>query len=432
MRLEGLHEKKSRFREIAHIQSFFMLMVNKLTEFRAYLPEAILGNSCEAIGYENSQELETSPRTDAKQLNSGRQRSAYAGTTSEAESSDGAESVGVGSAHSHSSRKKDGGSSASDPKTSLQIPSSRYRNHFSATKQVGSLARRVTSVLQVDISAFHTLFDHEMTLVAVHSEIMHSVSQVVQTTFGMCNPITGDKIMAFWNVRVIKSDHPTLCVSAALQIQELINQVQIKWADVSVVRVRMACTTGPACFGTMGTVKARAFTVIAASISRGFLFQKLAKVLPIGVVCDSAIYEHARFHFHFRLMALLPCPNIAAATHERIYEAVMPHAKEKADEWMYELQAQESEQAKDADFVLGVRALFGTSSNESSARQYFNTHLQKHPNDTSAKWYSDHLSDISHLMHERWGFMMPISMLYGSVNTTAPSSAVMSSSAKSG
>jgi hypothetical protein len=116
-------------------------------------------------------------------------------------------------------------------------------------------------------------------------------------------------------------------------------------------------------------------------------------------------------------MALIP---FSDGVTERVYEAVMVHTKDKADEWMYELKAQESEQAKDADFVLGVRALFG-GGNPSSARQYFNSHLQIHPNDAASKWYVDHILDITHSMHENWGFMVPVNILCTATTKKKPS-----------
>eukprot|EP00906_Rhabdomonas_costata_P024690 RCo035455 len=42
MNLDVIKQKCSRFKEIADIQAFFGTMVNKLMEFRAYLPEAVL------------------------------------------------------------------------------------------------------------------------------------------------------------------------------------------------------------------------------------------------------------------------------------------------------------------------------------------------------------------------------------------------------
>jgi class 3 adenylate cyclase len=267
--------------------------------------------------------------------------------------------------------------------------------------------------MQLDINSFHSLLDNESMLIAVHSDVVETVTQVVQETRGMCNPVLGDKFVAFWNIRIPKSDHAVMCVTAALKVRKILGEHQEKWTtssqstnNTTAIGVRVACTTGSALFGPMGTKTVRAFTIMSPCISRGFVLQKLAKLIPFGVVCDSGLFEYVQFQFQTRLVAVFPLSeNIV----ERVYEVVDHSDKQKDDEWMYQLREKEAERgSKDIDFILGVRAAF--TGNETSARSYFSAHIQRNPTDQLAIWYNDHISDVITSTHNKWGYSIPLKL----------------------
>eukprot|EP00906_Rhabdomonas_costata_P021373 RCo031033 len=56
MNLTAIKQKRSWFKEISDIQAFFGTMVDKLTGFRAYLPEAILVRKTEGAEEEDAAE----------------------------------------------------------------------------------------------------------------------------------------------------------------------------------------------------------------------------------------------------------------------------------------------------------------------------------------------------------------------------------------
>eukprot|EP00906_Rhabdomonas_costata_P010547 RCo014811 len=74
-------------------------------------------------------------------------------------------------------------------------------------RQVGVLNHRVVSVLQMDMGGFHHLLDDETSLISIHSSVIQATSQAIQAHGGLSTPFAGDKVLAYWNVRNLRSDH---------------------------------------------------------------------------------------------------------------------------------------------------------------------------------------------------------------------------------
>jgi HAMP domain-containing protein len=316
MDLEELDVKPSRFHELSVMQGFFLDMVQKLKEFRAFLPEAILlqRNETDEIPDESPSHLHCKSSASAPNL--------IADDSSEAEMS--VTSAATGSRHASSSHRESSvsRSGASTHKRRVSI------------KEVGVLTKRQISVLQVDIRNFHSHLESESVLVGMHSDVVEILTQAVQENHGMCNPMLGDKMVAVWNVKTTRADHAAYCASAALQIDSAIFQMKTAKSAYALEGVRQACTSGLAYFGPMGTKTSRTFTIVSACISKGFMFQKLSKFIPFKVICDQSIQERISYKFLTRVVAQLPMLMTKNETcNEKVFEICAENTT-VADEWM--------------------------------------------------------------------------------------------------
>ena len=66
----------------------------------------------------------------------------------------------------------------------------------------------------------------------------------MQSNHGLCSPMVGDKLVAFWNVKVSKSEHAVHCVHAAVQIQQGVAKLKQSHRAFPFRGVRTACTSG--------------------------------------------------------------------------------------------------------------------------------------------------------------------------------------------
>eukprot|EP00906_Rhabdomonas_costata_P029818 RCo042122 len=204
MNLDVITQKRSRFKEIADIQAFFGTMVSKLMEFRAYLPEAVLGSA------------DTEKFLPPEHFDGGgtpRNNRRVAPVPSAVHAS-GCSSDVLAGATRHSLSTVENANT--DGETRYAAP----RKASSVNRQVGFLTHRTVSALQMDISGFHNLVQDEATLISTHSAVIQATSQVVHSNGGLSTPFAGDKVLAFWNVRPARSDHAARCVRAAQELLE--------------------------------------------------------------------------------------------------------------------------------------------------------------------------------------------------------------------
>eukprot|EP00906_Rhabdomonas_costata_P002130 RCo003355 len=177
----------------------------------------------------------------------------------------------------------------------------------------------------MDIAGFHMLLQNESTLVSTHTAVIQATSQAIQAHGGLSTPFAGDKVLAFWNIRNLHSDHAARCVAAAQELQQATHKLGLV--------VRLACTGGPTTFGSMGTKTQRAFTVMGPCVPRGLVLQKLAKLIPFGILVDHAIYSQINISTQCRLALVLP---LGEGKVEQAYE-VIGGLQQADDEWMYQL-----------------------------------------------------------------------------------------------
>eukprot|EP00906_Rhabdomonas_costata_P002124 RCo003346 len=182
MNLEKVKQKHSVFKEISDIQAHFGTMVEKLMEYKAYLPVAILGSRTEGSEGERSCPIQA-PAVDSC-------GSGACGCRVNPTSGHSLADVVVPTGTPSSVGRSSVGGREVESVRGAVVPSAAL---------CSALGTRVVSVLQVDVGGFHSISAERVA--EVHSMVLHTASQVFQAHKGMPSPICGDKLLAFWNVR---------------------------------------------------------------------------------------------------------------------------------------------------------------------------------------------------------------------------------------
>lgn len=148
--------------------------------------------------------------------------------------------------------------------------------------------RREMSVLFSDIRDFTSLSEH---LTSQHlrqflNRYLTPVTKIIFQHNGTIDKYVGDMVMAFWGAPLRDKYHAQNAVLAALDIQQLIVELQNEFKDLnlSFLSAGIGIHTGEMNVGDMGSDYRRAYTVLGDAVNLGSRLESLTKYYGINTL----------------------------------------------------------------------------------------------------------------------------------------------------
>jgi len=134
----------------------------------------------------------------------------------------------------------------------------------------GGVMREV-SILFADIRGFTAFSERTPAeeIVLMLNDYFERVSEVIFEHEGTLDKYMGDAVMALWGAPLKGKDDPWLAVSAALQMQRVIRELNVARAEAGLwpLNVGIGVDTGVNVAGYVGATRALSYTVIGASVN---------------------------------------------------------------------------------------------------------------------------------------------------------------------
>ena len=297
------YEAKSvMVREMRDLMSGMYLTVNRLEEFRAFMPESILpGAHSDSDG------------SDGEPAVRGRMGSQVASMSMSMSMSKGRMSMSARSeATSHSSER-----SVVDRERGL----------------LGlHLVHKSVSLALVNIVGWNRTIgtSADATLLSAHSDLVTLILGTVANTSGAVDSFSGDRFLVGWNTVKARTDHIHRSASAAIALREILSEHTIS----------VAVTTGKAKVGNIGNKAVRRFTVISPIVPWLMDVEVFCKERRFTCCTDELFARRLASTFVWRFVDALHCPKRATTLTlcHLVRELVLNDG-----EWMYELEQAENE-----------------------------------------------------------------------------------------
>jgi adenylate cyclase len=168
--------------------------------------------------------------------------------------------------------------------------------------KLGGEIRDVT-VLFVDIQNFTPLGEKldPQELVRVVNGVLSACSSAILAQGGTIDKYIGDAVMAFWNAPLPQQDHQFHAASAALKIQQAIdnfNELEefkpvLKAAKVWPIAVRIGLASGPAVVGNMGSNDRYNYSVLGEAVNIAARAEASCKHVGHNIIIAGALEGRA-------------------------------------------------------------------------------------------------------------------------------------------
>eukprot|EP01063_Lacrimia_lanifica_P015723 TRINITY_DN2239_c0_g5_i1.p1 TRINITY_DN2239_c0_g5~~TRINITY_DN2239_c0_g5_i1.p1 ORF type:complete len:901 (+),score=309.09 TRINITY_DN2239_c0_g5_i1:77-2779(+) len=274
----------SRVEEVKGMQVSFKIMVEKLIEYREYLPQSVLLGADEDSEEEEKGEVGKSTKVSGASLSSMTSRRT----------------------HKTSTKAK------AQEKTAFAM----------------ELKTKTSSLLVCNAVNFHefcTSTKNKSEVIEQHALYVATVADAAKQYKGIVEGFSGDKVSIGFNTVANLSTHKVAALTAGLEI--------VNAAAALPFKVNMACSTGKVQLGNMGTTGLKKFNIIGAMASSVRHYERLGKAWGLGLVASSAILRDMEAHFEYRMLY----PTTSAGLNCAAFE-VLAACQVSDKEWMYQLE----------------------------------------------------------------------------------------------
>lgn len=160
------------------------------------------------------------------------------------------------------------------------------------------------SVFFLDIRGFttlsETLADRPQDLTKIINHILDHCTQIILKHGGTLDKYIGDAIMAFWNAPVAQADHALRAMSAAIEIQnsldDLNRALKIMMGDNWInqdISVGIGIATGPAVVGNFGSKQRLSYSVLGDTVNLAARLEPVVKQTGIPITVSNRTAEQA-------------------------------------------------------------------------------------------------------------------------------------------
>jgi adenylate cyclase len=111
------------------------------------------------------------------------------------------------------------------------------------------------------------------------NDVFSRLTQAIVERRGTIDKYMGDCVMAFWGAPVSMSNHAELAVQAALDIAQVIVQINAEYSAKGLPEVKLGIgiNTGMMCVGDMGSFMRRSYTVVGDAVNVASRIEGLTK-----------------------------------------------------------------------------------------------------------------------------------------------------------
>eukprot|EP01134_Creolimax_fragrantissima_P002146 CFRG2146T1 len=156
-----------------------------------------------------------------------------------------------------------------------------------AEAELGGVKRELT-IFFCDIVDFTSLTETiELDIiVALLSEYLQDMSQVIAETEGVVDKYIGDGIMALWNAPYTVIDHASKCCEAALLCKARLSTLKDDWEKRGYpkINIRIGIHTGSAIVGNFGSVDRLSYTALGDNVNLASRLEGLNKEYHTSII----------------------------------------------------------------------------------------------------------------------------------------------------
>ena len=155
--------------------------------------------------------------------------------------------------------------------------------------------RKELTVFFSDIEGFTTISQHlsPEELVTLLNEYLDVMSGIIFKNDGTVDKYEGDAVMAFWGAPLPQDDHALRACTAALQMQEALEDLNRSWSALNrpFLKVRIGINTGEMVVGNMGATGKFAYTVMGDSVNLASRLEGTNKEYRTRIMVSRRTYE---------------------------------------------------------------------------------------------------------------------------------------------
>eukprot|EP01012_Entosiphon_sulcatum_P046152 TRINITY_DN6188_c0_g1_i1.p1 TRINITY_DN6188_c0_g1~~TRINITY_DN6188_c0_g1_i1.p1 ORF type:complete len:816 (+),score=134.00 TRINITY_DN6188_c0_g1_i1:283-2448(+) len=311
----------SCYSEIRAIQKQFVSMVDRLREYKTYIPASMFA----ALSVEKQAGAAVPGKDSA---------SAAAATGEKARTSI---TRSTGSRESSSSSTANTGRASSNNAVGDRVQQQQRR-----VLGIG-LSFRHATVCFVDTDRFHDRLAASSLrdVVQLHGRYVEVVAQAVVRSSGTVDSFHGDHVVASWNTFTPNVQHQAMACRAALEVQQAVSRLNSD-QHVQPLSVRIGVASGQLAVGRMGCDSIRSLAVVGLPVSRALELAKHAKRCKACLLVDHVVSEPVRSTILLRPVDVVELEGVSGP---RLLHELVREFAQADGEWMYVLHNQEKEQS---------------------------------------------------------------------------------------
>jgi adenylate cyclase len=155
------------------------------------------------------------------------------------------------------------------------------------------------TVLFSDIRGFTTLSEKltPQELVSHLNEYLSAMTDIIFKYEGTLDKYVGDEIMAFWNAPVEQTEHAELACKAALEMMEILNELNRNWPEAKKLNIGIGMNTGIMTVGNMGSKNRMDYTLMGDSVNLGARLEGTNKIYGTNIIISEFTYEKIKENF---------------------------------------------------------------------------------------------------------------------------------------
>ena len=148
------------------------------------------------------------------------------------------------------------------------------------------------SVLFADVRNFTQISENlsPEQLSQLLNELLTPMTEAIYQTRGTIDKYMGDAIMAFWGAPIFEVNHAALSISAALDMQQKLIQINHDFSlkNWPQLQIGIGISTGQMNVGNMGSKYRMAYTVLGDTVNLGSRLESLTKNYGVDIIVSEA------------------------------------------------------------------------------------------------------------------------------------------------
>eukprot|EP01004_Peranema_trichophorum_P001731 NODE_1219_length_2064_cov_39.572901_g1028_i0.p1 GENE.NODE_1219_length_2064_cov_39.572901_g1028_i0~~NODE_1219_length_2064_cov_39.572901_g1028_i0.p1 ORF type:complete len:578 (+),score=87.81 NODE_1219_length_2064_cov_39.572901_g1028_i0:204-1736(+) len=288
-------KSKSLVREIRSLEESFIVVVERMREYKKYIPQALFESK-----YEESQE---------DLLNSSRMSRPILDRRESTTSSN----LSFKSHHTPRSAR-------SNSELIRVVPSSKKDVSIMVINCRRCLAKSLTP------TTYHSFANQYITI----------IYEEVTSTGGLVDSFIGDSVMASWNAFRSRGDHRNMACKSAVMVKK-----RIGYSMENHKHFTIAITTGPILITSVGCSSYKTFALFGLDMWLGYKLSHLFNTNGINIVTSGVIGGAVSYGFSLRPIEILYLPKSRGIkmnkANDLVYELLGTKVEEN-DEWLYTIQ----------------------------------------------------------------------------------------------